>query len=173
MNTEAGVPIALVVALSRNGVIGADNALPWHLPGDLKHFKSVTLGKPVVMGRRTFESIGRPLPGRHNIVVTRNRGFAPSNGVAVAHSLDDALAQAQHSARLSGSAEVVVIGGAEIYRQALPLAELVYLTRVDLMVEGDAFFADLAPDEWLCEHSEERSDEGIRYRLERWRRHCG
>ncbi len=170
MKGREEIPVALVVAVSRNGVIGADNKLPWHLPGDLKHFKAVTLGKPVVMGRKTFESIGRPLPGRHNIVVTRDHHYTVPNGVTLAHDLGQALTVARRAAQMAGVGEIAVIGGADIYRQALPLAGVVHLTRVDLEVDGDAFFADLAGDEWRCEVAEERCEGEVRYRLERWRR---
>ncbi len=134
--------IALIAAVAANGVIGADNALPWHLPADLRRFKSLTLGHPIVMGRRTFESIGRPLPGRDNIVVSRNSRFAPE-GVVVASTLEDAIAAATARNEL-----VFVIGGAEIYAQCLPRATRIYLTRLDLEVVGDTFFPDLDPRCW-------------------------
>ncbi len=137
--------ISLIAAMDRNRAIGKGNALPWHLPDDLKHFKHITLGKPVVMGRKTFESLGcRPLPGRRNIVVSRN-GFA-AEGAEVFASLEEALAAAQAEAE-----EVMVIGGAQIYQQALPRADRVYLTRVETEVEGaDAWFPEL-DDSWqLC-----------------------
>ena len=114
--------IALIVAAAQNGVIGRDNQLPWHLPGDLAYFKRTTLGKPVLMGRKTFESIGRPLPGRTNIVISRQPNWqAP--GVTVCNSLEAALASAAALPDLQPGAEVMVIGGAEIYRQALALKE--------------------------------------------------
>jgi dihydrofolate reductase len=137
--------VSLVVAAAANGVIGRDNAMPWHLPEDLAHFKRLTLGQPVVMGRKTYESIlaslGRPLPGRTNIVVTRQPGFA-APGCTVVGSLDAALETAR------GAEEVFVIGGAEIYRLALPRAKRVYLTRIDAAFEGDATFPALDPAEW-------------------------
>jgi dihydrofolate reductase len=133
--------ISIIVALAENGVIGSDNRLPWHLPDDLKRFKALSLGKPIVMGRRTFESIGRPLPGRTNIVVSRRPGLA-IEGTVVAQSLDAALAAA-------GTApEVVIIGGAEIFRQALPRTDLIHLTRVHARVAGDVVFPDLDPGKW-------------------------
>lgn len=142
----AETPIALIVAVARNGAIGRDNGLPWRLSGDLQFFKRTTLGKPVVMGRVTFESIGRPLPGRDNIVVSRNPEWnAP--GVQSAASLEEALQLARQSAAASGAEEVMVIGGAQIYRQALAQAKRVYLTEVDAEVEGDAFFPSLG-DQW-------------------------
>ncbi|MBI3566256.1 MAG: dihydrofolate reductase [Elusimicrobia bacterium] len=132
--------ISLVVAMARNRVIGAAGKLPWHLPEDLKRFKAVTTGHPIVMGRKTFDSIGRPLPGRTNVVVTRDasRVFP---GCVVASSLDDALAKAS-APGVPGSEEVCVIGGGEIYRQALPRAGRIYLTRIDREVAGDAFFPE-------------------------------
>jgi dihydrofolate reductase len=133
--------LAIIAALSRNRVIGKDNQLPWRLPADLKHFKAVTLGKPVIMGRKTFESIGKPLPGRANIVVSRDPHFH-ADGIAVAHSLDDALAQA-HAAP-----EIMLIGGAQLYAQALPRAQRLYLTLIDTDIEGDAHFPDYDPSDW-------------------------
>ena len=165
-------PIALIVAVARNGVIGADNKLPWHLPGDLKHFKAVTLGKPVVMGRKTFESIGRPLPGRLNIVVTRDHDYLATNpvanGVTLVHSLEAALQLADVAAQSAGVAEIAVIGGADIYRQALPLATTVYLTRVELEVSGDACFPGLDPARWRRTESVQGEDAGVVYHIERY-----
>ena len=133
--------ISIIVAVAENGAIGSGNRLPWHLPDDLKRFKALSLGKPVVMGRRTFESIGRPLPGRPNIVISRQGGLA-IDGVRVAHSLDEALAAA-------GSVpEVVVIGGAQIFRQVLPRTDTIHLTRVHARVAGDVFFPELDPAQW-------------------------
>lgn len=133
--------ISIIVAISENGVIGSDNRLPWHLPDDLKRFKALSLGKPIVMGRRTFESIGRPLPGRTTIVVSRQPGLAIA-GTVVAQSLDAALAAA-------GTApEVVVIGGAEIFRQALPRTDVIHLTRVHARIAGDVVFPELEPGKW-------------------------
>lgn len=133
------VPIVFVVARAENGVIGRDGKLPWHIPADLQHFKRLTVGKPVVMGRKTFESIGRPLPRRANIVVTRDAAWA-REGVAVAHDASDALALARETARLTGAGEVAVIGGAELYRLLMPEARRVYLTEVHGAFEGDAVF---------------------------------
>ena len=139
--------LSLIVAVSRNGVIGADNALPWHLPEDLKYFKSVTMGKPIVMGRKTYDSIGRPLPGRTNIVITRNSKWS-AEGVVVAQTLEEALAQGTKACAEDGADEIVVIGGAQIYSETLPVAQRLYLTEVDADVEGDAFFPAINPDEW-------------------------
>lgn len=139
--------IALVVAAARNHVIGCNNRLPWHLPQDLKYFKSVTLGKPIIMGRKTFESIGKPLPGRTNIVITRQTDWN-AGGVRVAHDLPSAIGLAKDVAARDGAEEVMIIGGAEIYRSSLSLAQRIYLTRIDAEMEGDAFFPPLAGDEW-------------------------
>lgn len=122
--------VSLVVAASRNGVIGAGGKLPWRLPADLKRFKEITLGHPIIMGRKTFESIGKPLPGRTNIVITRQKGFQAC-GATVAHSLEEALQICE------GQEETFVIGGAEIYKEALPQAARIYLTRIDQDFEGD------------------------------------
>jgi len=127
--------LCLIAAVAENGVIGRDNALPWRLPDDLKHFKALTLGHPVLMGRKTWESLGRPLPGRENLVVTRNPGYQAS-ACRVVHSLPEALAACAH-------AELAfVIGGGELYAQALPFADTLYLTEVRAEVEGDATFPD-------------------------------
>ncbi len=139
--------IALIAALSENGVIGADNRLPWRLPADLKHFKQVTMGKPLVMGRKTFDSIGRPLPGRRNIVVSRQREWR-AKGVDVCANLDDAIVLAQNAAARDDVDEIMVIGGEQIYRLALPRAQRLYLTRVACQVEGDAYFPDIDGKSW-------------------------
>jgi dihydrofolate reductase len=125
--------IALVVAMADNGVIGKGGGLPWHLPDDLKHFKAVTFGKPVLMGRRTFESIGKPLPGRRNLVMTRGAAAAVP-GVEYVGSVEQARSLA------AGAAELCVIGGAEVFTLALPLAARIYLTRVHAQVTGDVYF---------------------------------
>ncbi len=136
--------ISLVVAVSQNGVIGRDGGLPWHISSDLKRFKATTLGKPVIMGRKTWESLPRkPLPGRSNIVVTRSHGYV-AEGANVVHDAAAALAVAHAEA----PGEICVIGGGEIYRMFLPLANRVYLTEVDVTVEGDTRFPVLAPAEW-------------------------
>ncbi len=133
--------VTLVVAATEDDVIGRDNAMPWHLPADLAHFKRVTLGKPIVMGRRTFASIGRPLPGRHNVVVTRDRTFT-ADGVTVTHSLDQALTAC------GAVAEVMVIGGGELFAAALPLAGRIHFTRIHTTIDGDTRFPALAPAAW-------------------------
>lgn len=139
--------IALVVAVSQNNVIGRDNQLPWHLPEDLQYFKSVTMGKPILMGRKTFDSIGRPLPGRKNIVITRDLEW-DAEGVEVVYSVDDALAAGADACAVANSDEIMIIGGAQIYRDCLPIADRLYLTRVEAEIEGDAFFPDIDIKQW-------------------------
>lgn len=141
MKPHSSLLLSLIVAVARNGVIGRGNALPWHLPADLKHFKAVTLGKPVIMGRKTFESIGRPLPGRKNIVVTRNAGFR-AEGCEVVASLEAALAVCVDAE------EVFVIGGAQLYAEALGKADRIYLTRIEADIEGDTFFPPFDSARW-------------------------
>jgi len=145
------VPIALVAAMSRERVIGVDNKLPWYLPEDLKFFKRVTMSKPLVMGRKTFESIGRPLPGRLNIVITRDRGYfhdGPPDGVRVCHDLASALEMADSQAIIEGVEDICVIGGGEIFAAALPCATRLYLTEVDVAVHGDAWFPAFDATHW-------------------------
>ncbi len=132
--------IALVVAAAENGVIGRGGQLPWRIPSDLKTFRRLTMGRPIIMGRKTFQSIGKPLDGRDNIVVTRDPAFAPP-GVFVASSLDAAIAQARSLATARGASEIMVIGGADIYAQATARADRIYLTRIAATPDGDAYFA--------------------------------
>lgn len=139
--------LSLVAAMARNRVIGYENRLPWHLPEDLKRFRRLTMGAPVIMGRKTFQSIGRLLPGRRNVVVTRQSGWS-WDGSATAHSLDEALAITRDAA------ERFVIGGAELYRLALPFADRLYLTLIDADCAGDAHFPELDPHAWR-EHERE------------------
>jgi dihydrofolate reductase len=135
--------ITLVVAVSENGVIGLKGGLPWRLPADLAHFKTVTMGHPVIMGRKTWESIGRPLPGRTNVVVSGQPGYeAP--GCIVASSFESALAAASDTE----ADEVMIIGGSALYAAALPRADRILLTRVHTVIEGDTFFAGLIEEEW-------------------------
>jgi dihydrofolate reductase len=136
--------IAQVVAMSRNRVIGRDNALPWHAPEDLKRFKRLTTGRPVIMGRKTYASIGRPLPKRLNIVVTRDRDFH-AEGVVNAYTIEEALRLAQES--MLGD-EAMVIGGAQIFELVMPLTQTIHLTEIELDVEGDAFFPAIDPQQW-------------------------
>lgn len=130
---------ALIVARTRNGVIGRNNAMPWHLPEDLRYFKRVTMGKPIIMGRNTWESLGKPLPGRDNIVVTRNTNYQ-AEGAHVVGSLNAALQLATALATEKNSTEIMIIGGAQIYRAALPLVQRAYITEIDADINGDAFF---------------------------------
>lgn len=140
--------LSLIVAMAENHVIGRNNQLPWHLPEDLRYFKRVTMGKPVIMGRKTFDSIGRPLPGRTNIIITRNPDYQVDKA-RVVHDLDSAIELCRHIVSFDGKKEAMVIGGAEIYRQALPQAHRLYLTRVHAEVAGDAHFPAFEESEWL------------------------
>lgn len=133
--------LQIVVARARNGVIGRDGDMPWRLPTDLKHFKAVTMGTPVIMGRKTFVSIGRPLPGRANIVVSRS-GFS-ADGVETVESLNEAIVRAREIARQVAADKISAVGGGEIYRQAMDLADELHITEVDAHVEGDTSFPEV------------------------------
>lgn len=133
--------ISIIVAIGNNRVVGINNSLPWKLPADMEHFKQLTLGKPVIMGQKTFESIGKPLSGRINIILTRDRNFKPE-GCIVAHSIEEALNAAK------GSNEVMIAGGVSIYAQFLPLADRMYLTLVEGDFKGDAFFPEFDYNDW-------------------------
>ena len=139
--------LALMVARAANGCIGRDNKLPWYLPNDLKYFKQVTLGKPIVMGRKTWESLKGPLPGRTNIVITRQAGYQ-AEGARVVSTLDEALTLAGHVGVIDGADEAIVIGGAEIYALALPQINRMYVTEVHADVDGDAFFPEVDMRQW-------------------------
>lgn len=144
--------LTLIVARARNGVIGRDNTLPWRLPEDLAHFKRTTMGAPVIMGRKTWESIGRPLPGRRNIVVSRNAGLR-LEGAETACSLEDAL-------RLCvGVEQVFLIGGAQLYAEALPSADRLIVTEIDADIEGDAHFPEIDPRRWIATERERHHSE--------------
>ncbi len=145
--SDAVPKILLLAAISENGVIGRGNGLPWRLKSDLQHFRALTWGKPVIMGRKTYLSIGKPLAGRTTIVVSRDRAFA-APGILVAPSLDAALAAARGDALRRGADAIVVAGGADVYAQALPLASRLVITRVHSRVEGDARFPAIDPDIW-------------------------
>jgi dihydrofolate reductase len=132
--------LTAVVAVSDNGVIGRDNAIPWHQPADLAYFKRVTMGKPVLMGRKTWESIGKPLPGRRNIVLSRSGFTAP--GAEVVRTLDEACEL------VAGAGEIMVIGGAKVFELAMPRMDRVHLTRVHCIIEGDVFLPPLDPGQW-------------------------
>ncbi len=156
--------VALIAAVAANGSIGRDNRMPWHLPEDLKRFKSLTFGHPVLMGRRTWESIGRPLPGRENIVLTRSADFS-ALGCRVAHSLEQALGFCR------GAATVFVIGGVELYRAALPLADRLLLTEIRREFPGDAFFPAFDRNAFREVARERcRSSDGLEYDFVEYRR---
>jgi len=133
--------ISIIVAMAKNRVIGINNTLPWHLPADLKHFKVLTMGHHIVMGRKTYESIGRPLPGRTSVVVTRNPELN-IEGCIIAHTLDQAIAAC------NGDDQIFIVGGAELYAQALPIADRLLITEIQMDVTGDAYFPDFRRDEW-------------------------
>lgn len=153
------LPVALIVAAADNDVIGRNNALPWRLPADLAHFKRKTLGKPILMGRKTFDSIGRPLPGRTNIVVSRDSHYA-AEGVRVVSSVDAAIALAEDIALIDGAEELMVIGGAEIYALTLPRATTLYLTRVHTTPDGDALLPPINWAKWKEDLREEHGQDG-------------
>lgn len=150
------VRLALIAARAANGVIGKDNAMPWHLPEDLQYFKRQTLSKPVIMGRKTFESLGRPLPGRENLVVSRS-GYE-AEGARVFSDLPAALDEAMSIAEAKGAKEVMVIGGAQIYEQALPVADRLYLTEIAQDIDGDTYFPTFSPAEWKEAAREDHAD---------------
>jgi dihydrofolate reductase len=133
--------LSLVVAMARNGVIGRDNAMPWHLPDDLRHFKALTMGKPMLMGRKTFAAIGKPLPGRTSLVLTRDPAWR-AEGVIAVRSLDEAFEKA------GDVPELCVVGGAEIYKLTLPIAQRIHLTRIHADIAGDTVFPPLDPSQW-------------------------
>ncbi len=141
-------PVTLIAAVARNGAIGIRNGLPWRLPSDLKHFKALTMGKPLIVGRKTYQSLGRPLPGRHLVVVTRDPGFALPDGVARAATMDEALACADALASSHGVGEIMVGGGAEIYRVAMDRADRLRITEVDLAPEADSLFPVIHAAVW-------------------------
>lgn len=162
MNTK----ITLIVAAAENNAIGKDNQMPWHLPNDFKYFKRSTLGHSVIMGRKTFESIGRPLPDRRNIILTRDQNYINPD-IDVANSIDEVLTYCRDER------EIFIIGGANIYRQTLALAHRVLLTRVHTVVDGDAFFPELPPTEWeltSSEHHQKDEKHAFDYTFEVWER---
>ena len=139
--------ISFVVAVSENGVIGRDNGMPWRLSTDLQRFKKLTLGKPVVMGRKTWESLGRPLPNRTNIVITRDANYT-AEGALVVPSIDEALIAGEEAALAAGVDEICIIGGAQIYAQAMDKATHLHVTHIDASIDGDAFFGPIDPQDW-------------------------
>ncbi|WP_163932134.1 type 3 dihydrofolate reductase [Paraferrimonas sp. SM1919] len=156
--------ISLIAAMAHNRVIGKDNQMPWHLPEDLQHFKKMTLGKPVVMGRKTFESIGRPLPGRHNIVISRNPDYQPE-GVTVVDSFEKAYQLEKDTE------ELMVMGGGQLYLQTLPKADNLYLTFIDLEVEGDTQFPHWDDGCWTQVWAEKHTNlDGLTYEFVKYSR---
>ncbi len=156
--------VQIVVAYARNRVIGRDNALPWRLPGDLAHFKRNTLGSPIIMGRKTWESLGRPLPGRLNVVISRNSDYA-ANGAMVCVSLEAALQAC------AGAAKVCIIGGEQVFRMALPMTDEIIATEIHADIEGDTCFPELVPDEWQeVQRLPQPEENGLRYDFVRLRR---
>lgn len=148
---------SIIVAMSENNVVGKDNGLPWKLSADLKRLKEITMGHHIIMGRKTWESLGRPLPGRVNVVITNQKNYKAEGGVVV-NSLEEALTIS------SGDTEIFIFGGAEIFKKALPLVSKIYLTRVHAKIKGDAFFPDLNLFEWKeTERHEHRADEKNQY----------
>lgn len=150
--------ISLIVAYDENRVMGYNNKMPWHLPGDLAYFKKTTMGKPMIMGRKTFESIGKALPGRTNIVVTRDPNYK-AEGIVVAHSFEEALEIAKKEEK-----EIMVIGGEQIFRLALPIADVLYVTKIQHTFQGDTFFPEFS-DEWkkVSESEEFKTKDGIKF----------
>ena len=167
MNTP--LPLAMIAACAHDRVIGLDNSMPWHLPADLKHFKATTLGKPIIMGRKTWDSLGRPLPGRLNLVVSRQTDLQ-LEGAEVFADLAAAVVRAEEWAREQGVDEVMLIGGGQLYAQALPQAERIYLTRIDLKVEGDAFFPAFSGWQRVQSEAHPATDETPGYCFEIWER---
>lgn len=160
--------ISMIAAMAHDRVIGKDNQMPWHLPADLAHFKRVTLGKPVLMGRKTFQSIGRPLPGRRNLVISRNPDYQ-AEGIEVVGSVEAALALLASSS----VEELMVIGGGHLYAEMLPSADCLYLTRIDLAVEGDTRFPAFDDGQWQrvdCESHPADEKNPHPYSFETWQR---
>lgn len=162
--------VNLIAAVASDGAIGKDNSLLWHLPADMKYFRAVTMGHPVIMGRRTFQSIGRALPGRLNVVISRSRDLSLPEGVVTVHSLEEALELFKDAPGVQG--EPFVIGGGQIYARAIAAASAIYITRIDATAEGaDTFFPPVPDEEWELEsRSEAAVDEksGLEYRFEKY-----
>ncbi|RWU23501.1 diacylglycerol kinase [Pseudomonas alkylphenolica] len=170
---KTSLPLSLIAALADNRVIGIDNRMPWHLPGDFKYFKATTLGKPIIMGRKTWDSLGRPLPGRLNLVVSRQPGLQ-LEGAEVFASLDEAMLRAEQWALAQGVDELMLIGGAQLYTQAIErgLADRLYLTRVELSPEGDAWFPEFDAAQWQLASTQANPAEGDKpaYHFEVWKK---
>ena len=168
---KKSLPLSLIAALGENRVIGVDNSMPWHLPGDFKYFKATTLGKPIIMGRKTWDSLGRPLPGRLNLVVSRQTDLQ-LEGAEVFASLQDAIARAEAWAQEQGVSEVMLIGGAQLYTQGLVDADRLYLTRVGLSPEGDAWFPEFDQAQWklVSEELHAAADDKPAFSFEVWER---
>jgi dihydrofolate reductase len=168
---KTSLPLSLIAALAQNRVIGIDNRMPWHLPGDFKYFKATTLGKPIIMGRKTWDSLGRPLPGRLNLVVSRQTDLQ-LEGAEVYSTLDAAIVRAEAWALEQGADEVMLIGGAQLYQLGLAQADRLYLTRVALTPEGDAWFPAFDEAQWhLVSNAENPAlDDKPAYDFEVWER---
>lgn len=168
---QTSLPLVMIAALADNRVIGLANKMPWHLPADLKHFKAMTLGKPIIMGRKTWDSLGRPLPGRLNLVVSRQPDLQ-LEGAETFTRLDAARTRAEQWAREQGVGELMLIGGAQLYAQALSQAQRLYLTRIEADPEGDAFFPAFDEAQWQRVDSQAHPAEGEApaYRFEIWQR---
>ena len=141
------VRIAMIAGVAENGVIGSEQTIPWRVPSDMAFFKKTTMGKPILMGRKQYETVGKPLHGRANIVITRQRDYQPE-GVLVFHSIDDALAKAREIAQADGVDEIMIIGGGELYAQLMARADRLYITHIDLSPSGDVRFPAIAPEQW-------------------------
>lgn len=163
--------LSMIVATADNNVIGKDNTMPWHLPADLAYFKKVTLGKPIIMGRKTFESIGMALPGRRNIIISRDENYTPNGkgaeGIDVVTSVEQALALVDGSNGSDAVEEIMVIGGGAIYKHCLPNADRLYITHINASIDGDTQFPDYSDGSWKKTHNELRiSDEKNAYDLD-------
>lgn len=172
MTGDGPLPLTLVAAVAQNGVIGADGRMPWHLPGDLAHFRALTMGHALVMGRTTFESIGRPLPGRSTTVLSRDPGFAPE-GVAVASDLASAIASATRHSVTLGAGAIMVVGGATVYAATIEHARTLVVTEVEMRPDGDAVFPPIDAREWrrgAVRDAPRMPGDEAAYRFVRWDR---
>lgn len=147
------LPVCLIAAISENGVIGREGVLPWRLSTDLQRFRALTLGNPIIMGRKTWDSLGHALPGRTNIVMTHNRAFV-AEGAVVVHSLSEACSIAEEAASQNGADRIFIIGGSEIFRQGLAISDKIFLTEVLVSVEGDCFFPVFDKEEWTISETQ-------------------